>query len=229
MLRVGELVRHALADVLTRGEVMDPVLEKHVITVPEVRMSPDLKLATAYVMPLGGKDSAAVLKALDTLPAGVDRSEALGAIPVEMSTATRETAARGKLNYVDPSVEATAGTVRVRAEFPNPDGRLLPGQFARLRMGEARDANAVLVSERAIGVDQDKTFVLVVGDDDRAAYREVRLGESANGLKIVLSGLVGGERVVVEGLQKLKPGALVAPEPVAAGDPRAAGKQALAN
>jgi ribosome-binding factor A len=65
MLRVGELVRHALADVLQRGEVMDPVLEKHVITVPEVRMTPDLKLATAYVMPLGGKDEAKVLAALD--------------------------------------------------------------------------------------------------------------------------------------------------------------------
>lgn len=65
MLRVGELVRHALADVLQRGEVMDPVLEGHVITVPEVRMTPDLKLATAYVMPLGGKDSAKVLEALD--------------------------------------------------------------------------------------------------------------------------------------------------------------------
>ena len=65
MLRVGELVRHALAEVLQRGEVMDPVLEKHVITVPEVRMTPDLKLATAYVMPLGGKDEAKVLKALE--------------------------------------------------------------------------------------------------------------------------------------------------------------------
>ncbi|MFC7052400.1 30S ribosome-binding factor RbfA [Hansschlegelia quercus] len=65
MLRVGELVRHALADVLQRGEVMDPVLEKHVITVPEVRMTPDLKLATAYVMPLGGRDEAKVLAALD--------------------------------------------------------------------------------------------------------------------------------------------------------------------
>ncbi|RXF73109.1 30S ribosome-binding factor RbfA [Hansschlegelia zhihuaiae] len=65
MLRVGELVRHALAEVLQRGEVMDPVLEGHVITVPEVRMTPDLKLATAYVMPLGGKDVGPVLEALD--------------------------------------------------------------------------------------------------------------------------------------------------------------------
>ena len=57
MLRVGELIRHALAELLTRGEINDPVLEGHVVTVPDVRMCPDLKLATVYVMPLGGKDT----------------------------------------------------------------------------------------------------------------------------------------------------------------------------
>ncbi len=64
-LRVGELVRHAISDLLTRGEVHDPVLEGHLITVPEVRMSPDLRLATIYIMPLGGKDIEAVLEALE--------------------------------------------------------------------------------------------------------------------------------------------------------------------
>jgi ribosome-binding factor A len=64
-LRVGELVRHALADMLTRGEVHDPVLEGHLITVPEVRMTPDLRLATVYVMPLGGRDQGEVLAALE--------------------------------------------------------------------------------------------------------------------------------------------------------------------
>jgi ribosome-binding factor A len=63
--RVAELVRHALAEVLSRGDVQDPVLSGHVITIPEVRMSPDLKLATAYVMPLGGRDERDVLKALE--------------------------------------------------------------------------------------------------------------------------------------------------------------------
>ena len=65
-LRVGELIRHALAEMLTRGEIHDDVLAKHVVTVPEVRMSPDLRLATVYVMPLGGKDLKAVLAALDS-------------------------------------------------------------------------------------------------------------------------------------------------------------------
>ena len=64
-LRVGELVRHALADMLTRGEVHDPVIEGHLITIPEVRMSPDLRLATVYVMPLGGRDEKEVLAALE--------------------------------------------------------------------------------------------------------------------------------------------------------------------
>ena len=65
MLRVGEIVRHAIADILSQGGVHDPVLETHLITVPEVRMSPDLKLATIYVMPLGGRDTDIVVKALE--------------------------------------------------------------------------------------------------------------------------------------------------------------------
>ena len=65
MLRVAELIRHACAEVLSRGEINDPVLATHVVTVPRVKMSPDLKLATLYVMPLGGKDADAVIKALD--------------------------------------------------------------------------------------------------------------------------------------------------------------------
>ena len=65
MLRVGEMIRHALADMLTRGDIHDDTLASHVVTIPEVRMSPDLKLATVYVMPLGGKDVAPVVAALD--------------------------------------------------------------------------------------------------------------------------------------------------------------------
>jgi|SRR5665213_1148835 len=64
-LRVGELIRHAVAEMLTRGDVHDPVIEAHLITIPEVRMSPDLRLATVYVMPLGGRDIEAVLEALE--------------------------------------------------------------------------------------------------------------------------------------------------------------------
>src|SRR5688572_33337138 len=64
-LRVGELIRHAMSDMLTRGDVHDPVLEGHLITVPEVRMAPDLRMATVYVMPLGGRDIKEVIDALE--------------------------------------------------------------------------------------------------------------------------------------------------------------------
>jgi ribosome-binding factor A len=64
-LRAAELIRHALAEILSRGDVHDPVIETHMITVPEVRVSPDLRLATAYVVPLGGRDGAEVVAALD--------------------------------------------------------------------------------------------------------------------------------------------------------------------
>ena len=64
-LRVGELIRHAMAEMLSRGDIHDPVIEGHMITVPEVRMSPDLRLATVYVMPLGGKDEQEVVAALE--------------------------------------------------------------------------------------------------------------------------------------------------------------------
>lgn len=64
-LRVGELIRHAMAEMLTRGDVHDPVLESHLVTIPEVAVTPDLRLATIYVMPLGGKDTKPVLEALE--------------------------------------------------------------------------------------------------------------------------------------------------------------------
>jgi multidrug efflux system membrane fusion protein len=80
-------------------------------------------------------------------------------------------------------------------------------------MGRAKTAPALLISERAVGTDQNKKFVMVVGPDDKAVYREVTLGGTANGLRIVTGGLVPGERIVVNGLQRVRPGALLAPQP----------------
>ena len=90
----------------------------------------------------------------------------------------------------------------------------MPHQFARVRMGQARTTRAVLVTERAVGTDQEKKFVLVVGEGNKAEYREVTLGPSANGLRVVLSGLKPGERIVVNGLQRVRPGAVVQPQVV---------------
>jgi membrane fusion protein, multidrug efflux system len=122
---------------------------------------------------------------------------------------------RGRLQLIDNQVNTRSGTVRVRAVFDNRDGSLIPGQYVKLRMGRAKAEPALLVSERAVGTDQNKRFVMVVGDDSKAAYREVTLGGTAQGQRIVTSGLKPGERIIVNGLQRVRPGMLVAPQPAA--------------
>jgi multidrug efflux system membrane fusion protein len=119
----------------------------------------------------------------------------------------------GKLQLIDNQVNTRSGTVRVRAVFDNKDGSLMPGQYVKLRMGRAKAEPAILVSERAVGTDQDKRFVFVVGPDDKAIWRQVTLGGTAQGQRIVTSGLEPGERIVVNGLQRVRPGALLAPQP----------------
>jgi len=133
-------------------------------------------------------------------------------IPVRMTLATGDETFDGKMQLIDNQVDARSGTVRVRASFDNPDGRLIPGQFARLRMGQPKPAPALMVNDRAVGTDQNKKFVLVVSSENKAEYREVSLGPLVDTLRVVSSGLKGGERIVVNGLQRVRPGAIVAPQ-----------------
>jgi multidrug efflux system membrane fusion protein len=134
----------------------------------------------------------------------------LESIPVQMGTGTAGgTPHAGHLQLIDNQVDAQSGTVRVRAVFENQDGALMPGQFARIRMGQPGATSAVLVNERAVGTDQSKKYVMVVGAGDVAEYREVQLGAPVNGLRIVTSGLKAGERIVVNGLQRVRPGARI--------------------
>jgi membrane fusion protein, multidrug efflux system len=161
-------------------------------------------------------DEQIVTRALKDLPGGAGARANIERIPVRMGTAAQsETPFTGHLQFVDNQVDAKSGTVRVRAVFDNKDGALVPGQFARLRMGQAKSGQALLINERAVGTDQNKRFVMVVGADNKAAYREVTLGASVNGLRIVTSGLQPGERIVVNGLHRVRPGALLAPQNVA--------------
>lgn len=160
-------------------------------------------------------DEQVVSRALKTLadektPTDIDR------IPVHMGTVTSDgMPIKGHMQFIDNQVDAKSGTVRVRAVFDNADGRLMPGQFARLQMGQPKAEQTLLISERAVGTDQNKKFVMVVGDQDKAEYREVMLGASVEGMRVVTSGLKAGERIVVNGLQRVRPGATVKPEMVA--------------
>ena len=118
------------------------------------------------------------------------------------------------MSSVDNRLDTSSGTIRVRAVFDNADGLLLPGLYARIRLGGGAPREALLIDERAIGTDQDKRFVLVLDQTDRTAYREVRLGARQSGLRIVESGLSAGERIVVNGLQRTRPGDTVSPKTV---------------
>ncbi|SDG09206.1 membrane fusion protein, multidrug efflux system [Thalassobaculum litoreum DSM 18839] len=161
-------------------------------------------------------DEQVVLEAIRDLGTGADGNRDVSRIPVELAAPFGSTdPIHGHLQFIDNTVDAGSGTVHVRAQFDNPGGFLIPGQFARLRMGKAVAERSLLITERAVGIDQGKKFVLVVAEDDTVAYREVTLGPTAGRLRVVTSGLEAGERIVVNGLQRVRPGTLVAPEMVA--------------
>ena len=156
-------------------------------------------------------DEEVVLQALNSIADASSQRGDLAQIPVEMTT-SGGLSAKGHIQLIDNQVNGQSGTIRVRATFANDDGRLIPGQFARVRMGQPKQRTLVMIDERAIGTDQDKKFVMVVGDDNRALYRPVTLGGAVDGLRIITSGLKSGDRVVVNGLQRVRPGALLKSE-----------------
>lgn len=156
-----------------------------------------------------------VLRALNALGDDATASKT-GRIPVKMGTATSNGLPfEGHMQLIDNQVDARSGTVRVRAIFDNKDGRLIPGQFVRLLMGQPKTERAMMINERAVGTDQNKKYVMVVNKESKAEYREVSLGVAVDGLRMVTAGLKPGEQIVVKGLQRIRPGAAVTPEVVA--------------
>ena len=105
-----------------------------------------------------------------------------------------------------------SGTIRARARFANSDGGLIAGMFVSVRMGNGALEDALLVPESAIGNDQSKRFVFVVGDNDKAEYRTVQLGPQVDGKRVVTTGVNAGDRVILDHLQRLAPGAAVQPQ-----------------
>lgn len=118
---------------------------------------------------------------------------------------------QGRLVSIDNRLDPLSGTLRARAVFDNPDGTLMPGLYARIRLGESSPQATILVDEEAIGIDQSKRFVIVVNDQNDTSYREVSLGASRDGQRVVEGGLEAGERIVVSGLQRIRPGDSVTP------------------
>jgi RND family efflux transporter MFP subunit len=119
---------------------------------------------------------------------------------------------RGVLDFVDNRLNTQTGTMRGRAVFDNAERRFTPGLFARVRLVGSGTYSAVLTPEQAIGTDQSKKFVLVIGQDNKAQFREIKLGALIDGMRVISSGLFAGDLVVVDGLQRVRPGMPVTPE-----------------
>ena len=122
----------------------------------------------------------------------------------------------GKYDFAESSVDPGTGTMRLRGVFENPglSPLLVPGLFVRLRLPIDKKANALLVTERAIGADQSGNFLLTVGSDNMVAKKSIRMGQLVDGLRVIDEGLKPGERVIVKGLQRARPGAKVDPEQI---------------
>jgi multidrug efflux system membrane fusion protein len=112
----------------------------------------------------------------------------------------------GYVDFFDNQLDPRSGTVRARAVFPNPNHLFAPGLFARLKLVGGAAYQATVVSDRAIGTDQNKKFVLVVKPDSTVEYRPIELGRLVDGYRVVAGGLKAGEKVVVNGLQRVRPG-----------------------
>jgi RND family efflux transporter MFP subunit len=132
----------------------------------------------------------------------------------------------GNIDYVANRLQATSGTMQVRAVFANDNHWLLPGLFARIRVPLGQEENALLVPDLALGVDQQGEYLLVVDANNTVEYRSVTTGILDNGMRVISSGLQAGDRVIVKGVQKARPGATVTPTEV---DPATLNKTATSS
>lgn len=137
-------------------------------------------------------------------------------VPVELGMASQEGfPIAGVIDYSDPSLDASTGTLQTRGTFTNADRLLLPGMFVRMRIPVGERTDAVLVPERSLGTDQSGQYVLVVGAEGQVEYRAVKTGMAVEGMRVVEGELTVNDQVIVEGLLRARPGSKVTPKPAA--------------
>jgi RND family efflux transporter MFP subunit len=135
-------------------------------------------------------------------------------IPVEIGLANEEGFPhQGIMDFVENKVDSNTGTIRVRAVFDNSDRQLTPGLFVRVRVPASEPKQALLVAESALGTDRDKKFLLVADKDSVAQYHQVRLGSAQGDLRVIEAGINADDWVIVNGIQRVRPGMKVTPRP----------------
>jgi RND family efflux transporter, MFP subunit len=167
-------------------------------------------------------DEHAYLRYNQLARAGERPSSRTFANPVRVGLANEEGFPHeGHMDFVDNQLNVRTGTIRGRAVLDNKDGLFTPGMFARVQLLGTSEREAILIEERAIGTDQTQNFVLVVTADNKVEYRPVQLGRSIRGLRIVNKGLKASDVIVVNGLQRVRPGTPVTPKRTTMGLPQA--------
>ena len=140
-------------------------------------------------------------------------TDGAGRIPVELQLGDEDDFShKGYIESFDNQLNPNTGTILLRAVFPNDDGRIVPGLFARIRVPLSAKHSALLVSDRAVGTDQAQKYVLALTTTNTVAYQPVVLGPTIGGMRVIRSGLTGGEEIVVNGMQRVRPGMPVKPE-----------------
>jgi membrane fusion protein, multidrug efflux system len=201
----GALVSAAAATLLTTIEQIDPIYANF------------------------SESSSDVLKLRQQINAGSIHVPALRNVPVSLVLEDGTSYPhQGHLDFFDLSIDEATGTAAMRAQFPNPERSLLPGQFVRARIAAGTEPNGLLIPQRAVTVTPQGANVLVVGAKDIVENRPVKVGPLEGGSWVILDGLKPGERVIVDGLQKAQPGQPVRPVAAAANNTPAANPAANA-
>lgn len=198
--RIGDR-RVSIGNLVTGGTAGSTTLLATVVSVDPIRFE--------FTM-----DEASYLRYLRAATEAAATSTNRGmSLPVKLKLIDeRDFVHEGKIDFVDNAIDRSSGTIRGRAEFKNPDGKLTPGMFGRIQIAVSKPAVALLVPDSAIGTEQVRKFVYALSSDDVANPKYVTLGPVVDGMRVITDGLDSNDTVVVNGLMRVRPGTKVSPQ-----------------
>ncbi|HXE00817.1 MAG TPA: efflux RND transporter periplasmic adaptor subunit [Hyphomicrobium sp.] len=203
--RIGDR-RVSIGNLVTGGTAGNTTLLATIVSVDPIRFE--------FTM-----DEASYLRYIDALSDAQSKSRDSGlkSLPAQLKLIDeKDFVHEGRIDFVDNVIDRASGTIRGRAEFPNPDGKLTPGMFGRIRISTSPPAEALLVPDTAIGTEQVRKFVFAVGNNDVATPKYVTLGPVVDGLRVIRTGLSPDDTIIVNGLMRVRPGAKVTPQQASA-------------
>ncbi len=198
--RIGDR-RVSIGNLVTGGTTGNTTLLATIVSVDPIRFEFTMDEAS-YLRYL----NAASVKRADSIDRGLSLNAQLKLID------EKDFVHQGRIDFVDNAIDTSSGTIRGRAVFKNPDGRLTPGMFGRVRIAAQEPAEALLVPDDAIGTEQVRKFVYTINGDNVATPKYVTLGPVVDGLRVITAGLAPDDTIIVNGVMRVRPGAKVTPQ-----------------